>query len=1096
MSWLKHLHCGPAKVLDDSLSAAGVATLSGRWGSSTLALLAWVAQQRPHPRLLVTAHLDEADQALDVLQRAGLQAVRFPAIEVLPGESDARMDLRGERLRVIRGLLQEAPAPRVLVAPVAALMQPIPDISDLQTLYRVLESGDVFDREGLLAWLIEAGFRRSTTVEQPGEFALRGDILDVFPESGEPIRIDCFGDVIEELRAIDLDSMGSGRVLKHVDLVACGARFEDAPSIKDARWVVELLDPGTEAIFDDLDEIHEQARSYLERVDDGSAIAPLKELLQSLQEQVQSVVLVRGPAMAGEVDGTLDVGTMATFSEQAPRAVDDLRSRAQEDDVLVLCEHPKDEQRLRELLGSSSAPRRLRIVQGLLPRGFTMQQLGNRTLQVVPWHEVIHRYSIRRRTHGTSGERAMDAFVQIKPDDLVVHRDHGIARFLGLREELRDGLEGRREECLVLEFARGSRLYVPAGGIEKVQRYVGAFKGIPELSVLGAKAWKRRTEAAGDAVKELAGELLRVQATRAAQAGSSCGPDGEWQAEFEAAFEFEETDDQRVAIESVARDMCSVRPMDRLVCGDVGFGKTEIAVRGAFRTAAAGRQVAILVPTTVLAEQHERTFRRRFAGYPFRIESISRFKTPAEQKVVLQDLVQGKVDVIIGTHRLLSADVLFRDLGLVVIDEEQRFGVEHKQRLLGLRATVDVLTLTATPIPRTLHMSMVGLRDISSLQTAPVDRQAVVTEVLPFDEKRVQSALRRELAREGQAFVVHNRVKDLQDIADIIARLVPGARVISGHGQMAPRELEKAMLTFLRRQADILVCTTIIESGIDIPTANTIIINEADRYGLADLHQLRGRVGRSSHRGYCYLLLPTSRTVNPDARRRLQAMESFAMLGAGFRIALRDLEIRGAGNILGPEQSGHIAAVGYELYCRLLEQAVDDLRTGRTTSLEKPDIDPGFSGWVPSAWIPGDVRRMDAYRRIARANSVPDLDDVVSTLATAYGVVPDPAQRFIDLAELGIRCMANGILAVVRRDDDLIFRTCTPLHLETLMDGVQGKFRRVGTPSAAGVWECWWRPGDQMLQPATLCAVLRKRLPQTQLDQSVQAGMAAGGGVP
>jgi transcription-repair coupling factor (superfamily II helicase) len=1094
MNWLKHLLSSPADVLDAALCSKGVSTVGGRWGSSTLALLARVDLQRPHPRLLVTAHLDEADQAIDVLHRAGLKAVRFPALEVLPGESDARMDLRGERLRVIRGLLHSASVQRVLVAPVAALMQPIPDISDLESLYRVLEPGDVLERNALLAWLIEAGFRRSTTVEQPGEFALRGDILDVFPESGEPIRIDCFGDEVEELRAIDLDSMGSGRVLQHVDLVACGARFEDAPSIDDARWLVDLLDPTTEVILDDVDEIHEQARSYLERVDDGSAVASIEDLLKAMQKRVRSMVLVRGPAMAGEVEAVLEVGPLATFAEQAPRAVDDLRSRASLDDVLVLCEHPRDEQRLRTMLGAKPVPRQLRIMQGLLPRGFTMQQLGDRTLQVVPWHEVIHRYSIRRRTHGTTGERAMDAFVQIKQGDLVVHRDHGIALFLGLQEEVRDGKEGRREECLVLEFARGSRLYVPAGHIEKVQRYVGAFKGVPELSVLGAKAWKRRTEAAGEAVKELAGELLRVQAMRAAQPGASCGPDGEWQAQFEAAFEFEETADQRVAIEAVARDMCSVRPMDRLVCGDVGFGKTEIAVRGAFRTAASGRQVAILVPTTVLAEQHERTFKRRFAGYPFRVESISRFKTPAEQKVVLQDLAQGTVDVIIGTHRLLSADVAFHDLGLVVIDEEQRFGVEHKQRLLGLRATVDVLTLTATPIPRTLHMSMVGLRDISSLQTAPVDRQAVVTEVLPFDEKRVQSALRRELAREGQAFVVHNRVKDLQDIADIITRLVPSARVITGHGQMPTRELERAMLTFLRRDADILVCTTIIESGIDIPTANTIIINEADRYGLADLHQLRGRVGRSSHRGYCYLLLPTSRTVNPEARRRLQAMESFAMLGAGFRIALRDLEIRGAGNILGPEQSGHIAAVGYELYCRLLEQAVDDLKSGRPSSYVRPEVDPGFAGWLPSAWVPGDARRMDAYRRIARAKTVSDLDQVVDTLATAYGVVPEPAQRFIDLTELSLRCMANGIIAMVRRDDDLILRTCTPLHLEGLMQGVQGKFRRVGTPSPAGVWECWWRPDAEVWKPATLCAVLRNRLPETPLDAAIEAGMAAGGG--
>lgn len=1081
MTWLKQLQGEAVVILRDALDRAGTHTIAGRWGSSTLALVAaaWTQQNaRAVPRIFVTAHIEDADQAVDVLESLGLPTCRFPALEVLPGESDARMDLRSERLRCVRTLLDDAQRNQVIVMPIAALMQPIPDTDDLLSLHRALQPGQQLDREALMQWLVAGGFRRSTTVEQPGEFALRGDILDVFPESGEPVRIDCFGDVIEELRAIDLDTMGSGRRLEQVDLVACGARFTQPTSFDEAHWLVELLHASTDVVFDDVDEIDEQARSYLERVDDGSAVAAFPDLLASLQKQVHSMVLVRGLVMASGADAALSVSSLPAFAEQAPRAVDDLRKRATDGRVLVLCEHPRDETRLRELLGEQPHPKHLLIRQGVLPRGFVLDGVGEAPLHVVPWHEVIHRWSLRRRSHGATGERALDAFVQVNVDDLVVHREHGIAKFIGLVEQVRDKDEQRREECLVLEFARGSRLYVPASRIELVQRYIGAFKGVPELSTLGSKVWKRRTESADEAVRDMAGELLRVQATRETQSGNPFPPDGEWQAQFESAFEFEETKDQQLAIDAVHRDMLSPRPMDRLICGDVGFGKTEIAVRAAFRAIAAGRQAAVLVPTTVLAEQHERTFTRRFAGYPFRVESLSRFKTAAEQRVVLDELADGKVDVIVGTHRILSKDVTFKDLGLVVVDEEQRFGVEHKQRLLGMRATVDVMTLTATPIPRTLHMSMVGLRDISSLQTAPVDRQAVVTEVIPFDERRLQSALRRELAREGQAFVVHNRVKDLDEIADIIRRLAPDARVITGHGQMASKELEHAMLTFMRHDADILVCTTIIESGIDIPRANTIIINEADRYGLADLHQLRGRVGRSSHRGYCYLLLPTTRTVNPDARRRLQAMESFAMLGAGFRIALRDLEIRGAGNILGPEQSGHIAAVGYELYCRLLEQAVADLKSGRPALREQLEIDPGWAGWLPSAWIPGDARRMDAYRRIARAESVKGMERVVETLVSAYGAVPPPAQRFLDLAEVTVRLGGNGVRSLVRRDNDLIFRTVDPVHLEACFEGVQGAFRRVGTPSAAGVWECWWRPPPTTLEPGTLPAVLRHRLPE------------------
>ena len=1080
MPWIDALAGEATTVFRKNLDARGVRTIGPRWGSSTLALTAEALRDSNRSAVFVTAHLDEADEAASALDALGLAVTRFPALEVLPGESDARMDLRAQRLRCVRSLVVEPSVARVIVAPIAAVMQPIPDTSDLGDLYRLLQCGDQLDRDALVQWLIAGAFCRSTTVEQPGEFAVRGDIIDVFPESGDPIRIDCFGDVIERLHEIDLESMGSGRRLEAVDLVACGARFLQPETHESAQWLPALLPNDAAVIMDDIDEIDEQSRSYLERVDDGTAIASLHDLLAAIESPTRTTLLVRGLAMADALDGELPIGSLEAFPDQAPRAVEDLRQRAANDRVLVLCEQPREATRLQEMLSGAAMPKGLSIKGGRLGRGFTVGGLGAGLLHVVPWHEVVHRYAIRRRGHAHQGERTLDAFVQIRPSDLVVHRDHGIARFIGLQEQVRENDEARREEVLVLEFAKGSRLYVPASRIELVQRYIGAFKGSPELSMLGGKSWKRRTEAASEAVRDLAGELLRVQAMRESQGGTPFPPDGVWQGDFEAAFEFDETKDQTVAMTAVDRDMHAPRPMDRLVCGDVGFGKTEVAIRAAFRAAAASRQVAVLVPTTLLAEQHERTFRQRFAGFPFRVESLSRFKTGAQQTILLEDLASGKIDVIVGTHRILSQDVRFKDLGLVVIDEEQRFGVEHKQRLLGLRATVDVMTLTATPIPRTLHMSMVGLRDISSLQTPPVDRQAVVTEVIPFDERRIRSALKRELAREGQAFVVHNRVKDLGDIADIVRRLVPEARTISAHGQMPPRELEAAMLTFLRGDADILICTTIIESGIDIPSANTIIINEADRYGLADLHQLRGRVGRSRHRGYCYLLLPTDRTVKPDARRRLQAMESFAMLGAGFRIALRDLEIRGAGNILGPEQSGHIAAVGYELYCRLLEQAVGDLRAGRAAPREVPDMDPGWAGWLPAAWIPGDTRRMDAYRRLARADDVKQLDTVVGDLVSAYGPVPSPAQRCIDLAELSLRLRANGVRMFVRRERDLVFWTSTPMQLESLMDGVRGEFRRVGSASASGVWECWWRPPESVFDPGTLAAVLRQRLPDVE----------------
>ncbi|MHC5028357.1 MAG: DEAD/DEAH box helicase, partial [Planctomycetota bacterium] len=523
--------------------------------------------------------------------------------------------------------------------------------------------------------------------------------------------------------------------------------------------------------------------------------------------------------------------------------------------------------------------------------------------------------------------------------------------------------------------------------------------------------------------------------------------------------------------------MAGVRPMDRLVCGDVGFGKTEVAIRAAFKAAEFGKQVAILVPTTWLAEQHEMTFRERFADYPFTIESISRFKTAKQQREIVGRLALGQIDVVIGTHRLLSKDVRFADLGLVVIDEEQRFGVEHKQRLLAFRATADVITMTATPIPRTLHMSMLGLRDISALTTAPLDRRAVVTEVMSLDEARIARAIRREMAREGQVFFVHNRVNDIQDVADMVQRLAPDdARVIIGHGQMPSRELETVMRTFIRGKADILVSTTIIESGVDIPTANTMFINNAHMFGLSELHQLRGRVGRHKHRAYCYLMLDPTRTVSPDALKRLRALESFSMLGSGFKIALRDLELRGAGNLLGAEQSGHIAAVGYEMYCQLLEQTVARLKSQPTARAVDTVVELEILGTLPRGYIPSDSRRIGAYRRISQAASHAELEQIADDLTSAYGPLPAKATRLVELAEIRIAGAALGVRSITRRDDDIVFRLPSPAKLESCFDGAKGRVSLVGQPDSAGISEVYYRPPKGYLQPDTLLAVLRKRL--------------------
>ena len=627
----------------------------------------------------------------------------------------------------------------------------------------------------------------------------------------------------------------------------------------------------------------------------------------------------------------------------------------------------------------------------------------------------------------------------------------------------------------------------PPSKIDLVQRYVGTPQSRVQLSHLGGKAWPRQKERVREAVRDFATQMLHIQAARQAMSGIRYPADTTWQREFDAEFPYEETEDQLAAIAEVKRDMGDPRPMDRLICGDVGFGKTEIAIRAAFKAAEYGKQVAILVPTTVLAEQHERTVQERFADYPFRIESVSRFKTPKDQKAVLEAVRKGHVDIIIGTHRLLSRDVGFADLGLVIIDEEQRFGVRHKQRLLELRMTADVLILSATPIPRTLHMALLGLRDISSLATPPLDRRAIVTEVIGFDSERIRLAIERELAREGQVFFVHNRVYNIETVAEQVRELVPDARVLVGHGQMSARQLESVMLKFQRQETDILVCTTIIESGIDIPTANTMFVSDAHRFGLSELHQLRGRVGRYKHRAYCYLLLPQDQVVSDIALKRLKAIEQFSMLGAGFKIALRDLEIRGVGNLLGLEQSGHIAAVGYAMYCRLLEHAVGDLKNEPRVSSIDTSIDIGITGALPKGYIKSEARRMEAYRRLSGADTPAEIGQVGRDLESAYGELPPMGQALVRLAELRVLATMLGIRSITRHERDIILATASPEALEERLAAVTGTLRAVGGPDARGLTQVYYRPPAAYLEGDSILNVLLARFREAAEVQEVMS---------
>ena len=1128
-------------ALAEHLGAGHDAIAHGASGSSTHLLAAAIAVRTQRPVVLVVPHLDQADEALDELESAGVRAWRFPALEVMPGETAPTLELHAERLAVVRKLATAAPGESpfdVLVTPIQALMQGVPAPRRLSELTLSLTPGDARGPDAIINWLANAGYKRADSIEEPSDFAVRGGIIDILPPagaleaqsaSGVPImstgeagvRLDFFGDALESIAEVDIATMGSDQKLMRIDLLGMrdGAPLVDDAAVSPVEVIARAVPGGFIVVLADTLEATEQARGYYERIVDARGIFGPPEAMRLLREHAHAMAevnhLATGP-MPGVVTFALSVAPLPDFAQDAADAVRELGAMASARDVIVLAQTVGEDDRFRELVHELAPDTAARIVHygAYLHRGFMLDAAPGsrdaRPVALVPYHELLHRYQSRRRTARLRGGRAAEAFMQLNAGDYVVHVDHGISRFAGLtsmkaqkrqtKAELNEAAFNRFhgkdeadaaefagvEEYLVLEFAGRSKLYVPAHQIDRVQKYIGSGGGsakrsaAPTLSTLGSKRWSSQKQSVKESVRELAGELLRVQAARQAMPGVRYPADTPWQNEFEAEFPYQETEDQLAGLADIKRDMATERPMDRLVCGDVGYGKTELAIRAAFKAVEFGKQVAVLVPTTLLAEQHERTFRQRFAGYPFHIESLSRFKTKGEQNEVLARARKGQVDVIIGTHRLLSRDVHFADLGLVIIDEEQRFGVEHKNALLRLRMTADVLTLSATPIPRTLHMSMLGLRDISSLTTPPLDRRAVVTEVIPHNRQRIKRAIDRELAREGQVFFIHNRVHNIKTVADDVQRLAPDARIVIGHGQMPDHELEKVMRSFINRDADILVSTTIIESGIDIASANTMFINDAHMFGLAELHQLRGRVGRSKHRGYCYLLLPQNRPVPEIAQKRLRAVEEFSMLGAGFKIAMRDLEIRGAGNLLGAEQSGHIAAVGYDMYCRLLDTAAKELKGEPTHEASETTIELGIAGAIPRSYILADTRRLEAYRRIATAQSPHEVDSVESDLTAAYGAPPEPTARLLELARLRAAAAAIGVRSIALKDHDVMFRCNDPDAIAFALKDAKGTVRilseSVSASSADGLAEVAFRPPEQWLEPNSLLTLLRRRL--------------------
>ncbi|HEX8804079.1 MAG TPA: transcription-repair coupling factor [Acidimicrobiales bacterium] len=999
------------------------------------------------PLVLAVPTSTEAERlAHDLAAYLGDEAVElFPAWETLPFERvSPGVETMGRRLRALWRLRRDDPALRVVVASVRALVQRIgPHVEDVEPV--TVWPGQQVDRDTLVADLVAVGYRREEMVEHRGEVAVRGSIVDVFPSTADrPVRVDLWGDEVDRLTEFSVADQRSTADLAEAVVFPC-RELLPTPAVRERAERLVGLEPwGREQwerlaqglVFDGmeswlpwltkdehvlLDVVGDEAQVLLcepRRMRDRAAdLLAEEDDLASTLAVTWGAVHERGadhgfPRLHLEFDRLLShTRAPAWHVIGVPDSPDTPQVDASGWDpvvgdgsgllqrlaglgregyrIVVGADGEGSAARVRELLAGEGIV--ARVVVAPLERGAVVRSAK---LAVLAESDLTG----RRRAHRRARPRRRDAegfFDDLKVGDHVVHHQHGVARYGGMVKRAIGGVE---RDYLLLEYKGDDKLYVPSDQIDAVRHYTGGDS--PTLHRLGGDGWQKTKARVRAAVAEIAQELVVLYQKRLADTGHAFTPDTPWQAELEDAFPYQETPDQLKAIADVKADMEVPQPMDRLVCGDVGFGKTEVAIRAAFKAVQDGKQVAVLAPTTLLAQQHFQTFSDQFAGYPVRVEVLSRFLTPAQGRKVVQGLASGDVDVVVGTHRLLSADVRFKDLGLLVVDEEQRFGVGHKELIKQLKTNVDVLTLTATPIPRTLEMSLTGIRDLTLLNTPPAERQPILTYVGEVDDRAIAEAIRRELLREGQVFFVHNRVQDIEHTAAHIRDLVPEARVAIAHGQMDEGSLEKVVIDFWQGEYDVLVCTTIIESGIDMPTVNTLVVDRADLLGLGQLHQIRGRVGRSGQRAYAYLFHPRDRTLTEEAYERLKTIGEATELGSGFKIAMRDLEIRGAGNLLGTGQSGHVAAVGYDLYCQMVSEVVAELKGEQVRQPAEIKLDLPLDANLPPEYVPKEELRLEAYRRLAAVTSEEEVLDIRAEWEDRYGNVPDRAVALLDVARL------------------------------------------------------------------------------------------------
>ncbi|HKV04195.1 MAG TPA: transcription-repair coupling factor [Candidatus Acidoferrales bacterium] len=1101
--------------------------LTGLTDPAKALLVPLIFAELGRPAILIVESNQRAEALLEPLRwfyravsgKPGRRVAHFPAHDVLPYENRSPHAEISEDRAVALWRLATGESD-LLIAPVQAVLWRMCEPGFYRGLARVVARDESIAHEDLIGFLAQSGYEKHPSCEMPGQYAVRGGIIDVFsPETPQPVRIELLGDTIESIRAFDPNTQRStnpveraallpltevlrrSEVLERQRVSSASGRDDDSalegfyPGWEFREMAARerpavLFDLPVEPILvldepDSLDTAVEKYRARLEEAfeesGDSRAEPPGRYIFS---EEEWSLALQLFPRLAVEQLG-VERGGAASFALQARPTtsyhgnvaafVAEVRDRLSAgEQVMASAASTGELERLADICHEYELPYRI----GELEENVTVTRLAEESsggsapaivLVKAPLAEGVVFPEDQLALYGNADlfetlppqrprSRPRTAsffsdFSDLKPGDFVVHVDHGIGQFEGLRQVVVEGATG---EFMFLRYAGDAKLYVPLARLDLVQKYQSLGGVEPTLDRLGTSVWETRKSRVRKSVSDLAEQLLALYAERKTAPGHPFPKDSNWQHEFEDAFEFEETPDQQRAIEDVKRDMESGLPMDRLLCGDVGYGKTEVAMRAAFKAIADSRQVAVLAPTTVLAFQHLETFRRRFAAFPMRIEMLSRFRAQKEQKKTLDELEAGRVDVVIGTHRLLSKDVKFHDLGLLVVDEEQRFGVAHKERIKEMRKNVDVLTMSATPIPRTLHMSLVGLRDMSVIETPPKDRLAIQTTVATFSETLVQRVIEEEMARNGQVFFVHNRVESIASLATMVKRLVPRARVVVGHGQMRESELEKVMLKFIRDEADVLVSTTIVENGLDIPRANTILINRADRMGLSELYQLRGRVGRSNQRAYAYLLVPAEGSLTSIARQRLAALKEFSDLGAGFRIAALDLELRGAGNLLGREQHGHIEAVGFDMYCQMMERAVAE-RKGEAVMPERhATLNLGLEIRIPAEYIESENLRLRIYKRIAGVASDSERDEVRRELEDRFGPPPPAVANLLDYAVLKALAEKLLVATIDRRGEQVAikFYDDTPLGPERLVKLI-GKRRDLRLDPTGVLWVGW-----------------------------------------